>query len=149
MAEKNQLSTREFALKAGITTSKVSKLIREEKIKAEKISGKWMIHPRELKIKEVQEVSKATKPPAKQKAKKSSQKKAAAAAKKPMAPAKGTAGGAKAYSVAEFVDMTFLTEYGVMDWLRKGRLTGKQNAAGEWLIDAANLDAPSIQRLVR
>jgi len=149
MAEKNLLSTSEFAAKAGIATSKVSKLIREGKIKAEKISGKWMIHPRELKTMEPQQVSKATTPPTTQKAVKPSPKKAAAADKKTMPPAKEKTAGAKAYSVAEFADMTFLTEYGVMDWLRKGRLIGKQNAAGEWLIDAANLDAPNIERLVR
>jgi hypothetical protein len=149
MTEKKQLSTSEFASKAGLQTSKVSRLIREGKIKAEKISGKWMIHPDELKTKEAQEASKATKPTKTQKAAKPSQKGAAAAAKKPKPPAKGKAAGTKAYSVAEFVDMTFLTEYGVMDWLRKGRLTGKQNAAGEWLIDASNLDASSIQHLVR
>jgi hypothetical protein len=149
MAENNLLGTSEFAAKAGIATSKVSRLIREGKIKAEKISGKWMIHPRELKTMGAQEASKATKPPKTQNASKPSQKSAAAAAKKPKPPAKGKAAGTKAYSVAEFVNMTFLTEYGVMDWLRKGRLTGKQNAAGEWLIDASNLDAPSIQHLVR
>jgi hypothetical protein len=149
MTEKNRLSTREFASKAGIGTSKVSRLIREGKIKAEKISGKWMIHPDELKIMGTQKASKTTKPPKTQKTAKPSQGSVAAAAKKPMPPAKGTAADTKAYSVAEFADMTFLTEYGVMDWLKKGRLTGKQNAAGEWLIDASNLDAPNIERLVR
>ena len=155
MIGKNQLlSTSEFALKTGIASSRVSRLIRKRKIEAEKISGKWMIHPRQLKIQEVQELSRLTKSPTKQKAVKTPHKKAASAAKKSTTPKKGKPAekkiaGAKAFSVTEFVDMTYLTEFGVIDWLKKGRLIGKQNAAGEWLIDAANLDAPGFQRLVR
>ena len=77
-----------------------------------------------------------------------------AAAKKSAAPqtakpAKGTASAAKAYSLAEFVKMTYLTENGVKDWLKKGRLSGRQNETGEWMIDAASLDAPYVKRLVR
>ncbi|MEJ2282265.1 MAG: hypothetical protein P8X85_01575 [Desulfobacterales bacterium] len=45
--------------------------------------------------------------------------------------------------------MTFLTENGVREWLKKGRLTGRQNESGEWVIDAANLEQPGIKRLVR
>jgi hypothetical protein len=64
-------------------------------------------------------------------------------------PAKGTASDAKAYSLAEFVNMTYLTENGVKAWLKQGRLSGRQNKTGEWMIDAANLDAPHVKRLVR
>jgi hypothetical protein len=149
MAEKNQLSTSDFASKAGMSASKVSRLIRDGKIKAKKISGKWMIHPRELKNKEVQKASKATKPHPPRKAVKPSPKKSASADAKLSPSKKGKAGGSKTYSVREFVDMTFLTEYGVLDWLRKGRLTGKQNDAGEWLVDASNLDMPAFERFVR
>ncbi len=42
-----------------------------------------------------------------------------------------------------------MTENGVKEWLRQGRLTGLQNESGEWMIDAANLEVPSIKRLVR
>ena len=55
----------------------------------------------------------------------------------------------KAYSLAEFVNMTYLTETGVRQWLKQGRLTGLQNETGEWMIDAASLDTPHIKRLVR
>ena len=80
--------------------------------------------------------------------------KKAAVAKKPgpskkTKPAKGTASAAKAYSLAEFVNMTYLTENGVKAWLKQGRLSGRQNKTGEWMIDAANLDAPHVKRLVR
>ena len=80
--------------------------------------------------------------------------KKAAVAKKPgpskrTKPAKGKAPAAKAHSLAEFVNMTYLTENGVKAWLKQGRLSGRQKKAGEWMIDAANLDAPYVKRLVR
>ena len=89
----------------------------------------------------------------KKKPPKSAPKKAAVAKKpgpsKKAKPAKGTASAAKAYSLAEFVNMTYLTENGVKDWLKQGRLSGRQNETGEWMIDAANLDASYVRRLVR
>jgi hypothetical protein len=45
--------------------------------------------------------------------------------------------------------MTFLTENGVREWLKQGRLTGQQNESGEWVIDAASLEVPGVKRLVR
>jgi hypothetical protein len=87
-------------------------------------------------------------------------KKAGAKAKKTAAPAKKTAAPkkkaapkpaktAKSFSVAAFADMTYLTEKGVMQWLRQGLLKGHQNAKGEWQIDASNLEIPNVKRLVR
>jgi len=96
---------------------------------------------------------KKSKPAPKKKTSKSVPKKAAAAKKsappKKAKPAKGTASPAKAYSLAEFVKMTYLTENGVKDWLKQGRLSGRQNETGEWMIDADSLDAPHVKRLVR
>jgi hypothetical protein len=110
---------------------------------------------------------KKSKPAPKKKTSKSVPKKAAAAKKsaapkraKPAAaeksaapkkskPAKATGSTAKAYSLAEFVNMTYLTENGVKAWLKQGRLSGRQNETGEWMIDAANLDAQYVKRLVR
>jgi len=89
----------------------------------------------------------------KKKPPKSAPKKAAVAKKpgpsKKTKPAKATASAAKAYSLAEFVNMTYLTENGVKAWLKQGRLSGRQNKTGEWMIDAANLDASDVKRLVR
>ena len=66
MTQKKQfLTTSEFASKIGVETSKVSKLIREGKIKAEKKAGKWVISQSQLKAKSVQKLSKAAKPAAK------------------------------------------------------------------------------------
>jgi hypothetical protein len=93
------------------------------------------------------------KPAPKKKTSKTAPKKAAASKKpapvKKAKPASGKTSASKAYSLAEFVNMTYLTENGVKEWLKQGRLSGRQNEAGEWLIDAANLEAPYIKRLVR
>ena len=87
-------------------------------------------------------------------------KKAGAKAKKAAAPAKKTAApkkkaapmsakAAKSFSVAEFADMTYLSENGVMQWLKQGLLIGQQNAKGAWQVDASNLEVPNVKRLVR
>ena len=87
-------------------------------------------------------------------------KKAAKSAKKAAAPAKKIPAlkekaapkpekAAKSFSVAEFANMTYLTENGVMQWLQRGLLKGQQNARGEWQIEASNLEVPNIKRLVR
>jgi hypothetical protein len=97
---------------------------------------------------------------------KKSQKKVTAKAKKTAAPAKKAAApkkkavpkkkaapkptkATKSFSVAAFADMTYLTENGVMQWLRQGLLKGHQNAEGEWQIDASNLEVPNVKRLVQ
>ena len=77
-----------------------------------------------------------------------------AAAKKPSPPkkekpVKEKKSAAKTYSIAEFAGMTYLTEFGVKEWLKQGRIAGKQGAGGEWELDAANLDLPDIKRLLR
>ena len=87
-------------------------------------------------------------------------KKAGAKAKKAAAPVKKTATpkkkarpksakATKSFSVAQFADMTYLTENGVMQWLRQGLLKGQQNAQGTWQVDASNLEVPNVKRLVR
>ena len=148
MAKKSELLTSaEFAKKAGLKTAAVSKLIREGKIKATKQSGKWMIDPDQLNA---AAAAKSGKPAAKKKAAKPKQKKAPAKAKKTAAPkADKPAAGAKTFSIAEFAGMTYLTEKGVAEWLKSGRLSGSQDAQGAWRIDAANLEAPGMKRLVR
>ena len=81
-----------------------------------------------------------------QKAAKSTAAKKSAAPKKTKA-AKAPAG--KGITLDKFVSMTYLTENGVKEWLRQGRLTGTQDGSGEWVIDAANLEVPDVKRLVR
>ena len=152
MATKGQLlTTGEFANQAGISSSKVTALIRNGKIKAEKKSGKWMISSSELKA--AMALSKKGKSVSKKKPSKSASPKAATPKKttptKKTTPAGEMTSAAKSYTLAQFVKMTYLTENGVKDWLRQGRLSGRQDETGEWVIDAANLDAPYMKRLMR
>jgi len=81
-------------------------------------------------------------------------KKAAAPAKKAATPATKAATpkpakAAKFFSVAEFADMTYLTENGVMQWLKQGLLKGRQDEKGDWQVDTSNLEVPNVKRLVR
>ena len=87
-------------------------------------------------------------------------KKVGTKAKKTAAPAKKAAAqkkkatpkpakAAKSFSVAQFADMTYLTENGVMQWLQQGLLKGQQDAKGAWQVDASNLEVPNVKRLVR
>src|SRR5210317_287658 len=79
--------------------------------------------------------------------------KAKAPAKKTAAPKKKAAAksakAAKSFSVGEFANLTYLTENGVMQWLKQGLLKGQQDAKGDWQIDASNLEVPNVKRLVR
>ncbi|MHC4458593.1 MAG: helix-turn-helix domain-containing protein, partial [Planctomycetota bacterium] len=143
MAKKTEhISTSEFSSLSGLSVSQVSKLLRDGKIKGVKKSGTWMISRSQLKLKAVQEMVKFKKPaPSKTKSKKSrkdpdSVKKTTAEAKKQKdqiqkeslppaaAPAPNKTVREKTYSVAEFSAMTYLTDFGVMDWLKKGRIKG-------------------------
>jgi len=92
--------------------------------------------------------------PAKKTPKAAAKPKKASAPVKKVAPEKETAGSkakktTKSFSIAEFADMTYLTENGVRMWLKQGLLKGQQDAGGEWQIDASNLDVPNVKRLVR
>jgi hypothetical protein len=160
MAKKTEnISTSEFSKLSGLSVSQVSKLLRHGKIKGIKESGKWMISRNQLDLKAVQELTKNKKAaPSKTKPKKTRKepgpdKKSAAKEQKASAPptAKVAVKPAekKTYSVAEFSAMTYLTDFGVMDWIKKGRLKGLQDEAGEWRIDAANLEVADIKRLLR
>jgi excisionase family DNA binding protein len=151
MAKKSDLLTSsEYSSKTGISKSTVSKLIREGKIKAEKKSGKWMISPDQLHAKAVKKALKPDKPSPKKKAATSKSKKTPSKAKKSKATkVESTAGAKKSFSIAEFVQMTYLTKKGVLEWLKSGQLAGQQDDKGDWRIDAANLDKPNVKRLVR
>jgi predicted site-specific integrase-resolvase len=151
MAKKSELLTSaKFAKKTGLTTATVSKLIRDGKINAAKKSGKWMIEPDQLNAKAVKAALKSGKPAAKKKSSTPKPKKAPAKAKKAAAPkADIPAEPTKTFSIAEFAGMTYLTEKGVTEWLKIGRLKGSQDDRGAWRIDATNLEAPPIKRLVR
>jgi predicted site-specific integrase-resolvase len=144
MAKENQyLTTREFASRARITTSIVTKMIREGRIQAEKKSGKWRIAPNQLKSipatsrqpgKPAAGTPPSSEKPASPKRQKSSQEQRSAA---------------KHYRISEFAALTYLTEKGVVNWLKQGRLAGHKDQLGSWQVDAANLEKPDVKRLVR
>ena len=153
MANKDQfLTTAEFSSKTGMPVSTVTKLIRAGKIEAEKKSGKWLISPDQLNASALKDSGKPGKRAKDQKTvrqtkRKTTAKKAAQPKKDRSAKTKAIRG--KAYSMAEFVAMTYLTEFGVREWLKQGLITGQQGSGGEWEIDAANLKASHVKRLVR
>jgi outer membrane biosynthesis protein TonB len=117
------------------------------------------------KAKKVTASPKKTKAPAKKTA--APKKKAGAPAKKTAAPKKRAAAttskaaapkkpaaakppkALKSFSVSEFAAMTYLTEKGVRQWLQQGLLKGRQDAKGNWQIEASNLEVPNVKRLVR
>lgn len=162
-----RISTSEFSSLSGLSVSQVSKLLREGKIKGVKVSGKWMISKNQLPLKVVKGMMKSQKPAmgkrksattridpltdkktpsearqAKDPTPKSAIQPSTSAAAKKIGQ-KGT------YSVAEFSARTYLTEFGVMDWLKKGRLRGTQDENGQWRVDGANLELPGIKHLLR
>jgi len=134
--KQNLMTTGEFAKATGIPAAKVSELIRAGKIEANKVSNRWQIDKSQLAAKAVVQYGKSA--PA---GKKVADRTAAAKGKAPAAK--------NAYSVVEFAAMTYLTEKGVLEWLKSGRLKGRMGSTGEWSVDAGNLQAADISRLVR
>jgi len=124
------LTTKEFASRSGLPVAQVTKMLREKKLKGQKKSGKWMIPASAL-----------------QTAGASPQPATGAKAGPPRA-AQPPAGG-PSLSVSEFSAKTFLTEAGVVQWLKKGRLKGTQAAGGEWRVDAASLELSAVKHLLR
>ena len=53
------------------------------------------------------------------------------------------------FTVDEFAAMTYLTPWGVVDWLKTGRLKRVVDADGNWTVDAGCLEHPDIKRLLR
>lgn len=163
MAQKTRsLSTSEFSKLTGIPVSTVGKLIREGKIKGTKAAGKWKIAESQLKAKAVKKLSQVRKPktaltmegaikkkPAKTSSPSQEKKKKAAAAQKHTDLPTVSEPSVKDYSVAEFSRMTYLTDFGVVDFLKKGRLKGVRDQAGHWRVFADNLKNPSIRHLIR
>jgi excisionase family DNA binding protein len=166
------MTTSEFAKATGIPAATVSKLIREGKLKARKEGRSWMIPQSQLEAKAVRELGRPAKTAKTQKAAKpapapKAAKPIARHAGTPAAPPRPPAAAAplrpkpeaasrsdaqssdKLFSVGEFAAMTYLTEKGVSQWLKNGRLKGKQKGDGQWEVYGSNLLTPGISRLVR
>jgi excisionase family DNA binding protein len=142
------LTSTEFASRTGLSVQTIGRLIREGKIKAKKQSGKWAIDPEELHAKAVAELAKGV-GPAKASPKTGQPKAMEAATNAPAKSVPAAAAESASYSVSEFSAMTYLTEYGVELYLKKGVLTGHQDKKRNWRVDAANLQNPGIRHLVR
>ena len=118
---KKYLTTKEFSSISGIPVSSLRRLLREGKLEAMKSSGKWMIPESQLHSKDIQETEKSAE----------------------IEPVK------KTYSVEEFAEMTFLTPFGVEQWLKKGLLLGISDPGRGLRVDAESLEIPNVKRLVR
>lgn len=119
--QKKVFSTKEFSSLTGMPVSSITKLLRERKLEGKKASGKWIIFENQLQSKCIQEMLKDD----------------------------NSTRIKKTYSVNEFAEMTYLTAFGVKQWLKKGLLIVKINTEGVWQVDAESLEIPNVKRLVR
>lgn len=169
----------EFAKAAGIPAATISKLIQNGKLKAKREGNKWMVPSSQLESKTVRELGKARKParpkktaraaaatrpvkaPAPQVSAPAPRKEPVASAPGPRdvspagtpapveAPRPGAGSEEKTYSIAEFATLTYLTEKGVSEWLKIGRLQGVKTDSGDWRVLESNLEVSDISRLIR
>lgn len=126
------LTTGEFSEMTGFTVSAIAKMLRQGKIRGEKRGGKWAIYESELQNNAV-----ITK----------NERGNSSANLGPIFDTPPAAG--KAYDVEAFVKMTYLTEKGVRQWLKIGRLSGSTDTGGKVLVNATNLDRPELRHLIR
>lgn len=132
------LSTQAFAKKAGVSAGTVSKWLRSGKIKGMKQSGKWVIDAAELSA---VGGTKSSDPKKQSVAKKTAAKPPAAASK--------AKSNKKTYTVEQFSAMTYLTEFGILKWVKQGKLSSTRDESGQPRIDASNLEEPSMKHLIR
>ena len=133
MADTNKtLSSAEFSKITGIAVSTINKMLRQGNLRGEKRSGKWAIFKEELN--------------------------SAAIAKHQQTAPLSTAIDAGSdtsssdgmrYDVVSFARMTYLTENGVRQWLKTGRLSGGIEADGKPFVDVANLGRADFKHLIR
>jgi hypothetical protein len=151
------MTTGEFSERTGLAPVEVANLIRDGKLKARKEGGKWAIPESQLSSKWVKAKPKPVAGRARSTAKTHAAKPRAKApaATAPPAPAAAPTPASPAepaeatYSIVEFSTMTYLTEKGVAEWLKIGRLKGVQAESGEWRVLGRNLQVPDVARLVR
>ena len=157
----SSLSTREFSKLTGIAVSTVNRLLREGQIKGVKTAGKWKIAKSEMTAKAIQAILKPSRKGAgpgkidrmaakEDKAKGSGIPTATFSAAAATKASFGTsADGPRTYSVTEFSGLTYLTEFGVLEYLKKGRLQGVKDEKGQWRLGADNLQNPGMRHLIR
>ncbi|BBO80350.1 helix-turn-helix domain-containing protein [Desulfosarcina ovata] len=124
------LTTAEFSKITGMAVSTITQMLRQGRLHGEKRSGKWAIFESELPDNPVTE----NKIP-----------KNVSSQPSPAEPKKSI----ESYTVETFARMTYLTEKGVRQWLKTGRLTEKSDENGQKQVDAVNLERPELQHLLR
>jgi phage antirepressor YoqD-like protein len=166
------MTSSEFAKAAGVSAASISKLIRDGKLKAKKEGGKWMIPQSQLGSEAVRALKGSAKKGKPKPAVGRQAVEAAAASTRPTpispAPVAPTPAESdysapaspvlsqpkvqsteKTFSITEFAAMSYLTEKGVAEWLRSGRIKGIQKENGEWEVLERNLQVADISRLLR
>jgi hypothetical protein len=116
----------------------VQKWLRSGKLSGTKIGNRWYISPSELSGLATDEGGSAP----------AARKDDATAAPKTKAVGERASAGAS-YSVSEFAALTYLTETGVLRWLRSGRLKGDRADDGSWSVKAESLELPQLRHLIR
>lgn len=130
MSDLKVISTQEFAKKAGVSASTVSKWIRAGKVEGTKQGGKWMLC--EDQLEKVAPLST------------SSQKTI-----KSTVDVERKKSNSKGYTTEEFSNITYLTPFGVERYLKEGKLIGNKNASGQWEVDASNIEKKEFKHLIR
>lgn len=133
----NLLTTKEFSQRSGKPMSTVQKWLRSGKLSGTKIGTRWYISPSELSELTTDEGGSAP----------AAGENSTAAPEAKTEGEKASAGAS--YSVAEFSALTYLTETGVLRWLKSGRLMGERAGDGSWTVKAESLDLPQLRHLIR
>ena len=132
----NTLTTSEYSKISGITVSTIAQMLRQGKLRGKKLNGKWAIDASEVqKIKTTAVKTNNT----------TENKGVLSADQTPSV----NPSGVKVYDVETFVRMTYLTERGVRQWLKSGRLSGTVDNGGNAAVDADNLERPEFRHLIR
>lgn len=129
--ESATLSTKEFSTRTGLPVATITKLLRSGRIIGKKCSGKWMISQDQLHSKAVLSLGG------------SSSTSGIKSTPSKINPPKQT------YSIREFSQITYLTEFGVEQWIKGGKIKGYQDDKGQWQVDADSLNFPILQHLLR
>ena len=135
MDDRNLMSTRELSTLTGLSISKITNMLRSGKIKGEKKSGKWRIYKNDLR----------NQFPNLTPSNKSSEIRTQTMGENGPKP---SASGAS-LSISEFSKLTYLTNFGVLSFIKKGILKGFQDEHGDWRIKADALNSPNIKHLIR
>jgi hypothetical protein len=132
----NTLTTSDYSKLSGIAVSTIAQMLRQGKLRGEKRNGKWAIDASE--VQKIQTTAGET------------NKESDIIIKSNVDQTSSVnPSGGKVYDVDTFARMTYLTERGVRQWLKSGRLSGTVDDGGNALVDADNLERPEIRHLIR